>query len=108
MPKQVPAVGDVFLVELSDGGYAIGQVLETRPVAMNSITCAFFDKRVSSADEIDFPLAKSSILSCQCVTRDAFNQGQWKRVLNVPPGLEKADLPHRDKEHTGWVGAKVI
>jgi Immunity protein 26 len=108
MPKQVPAVGDVFLVELSDGSFALGQVLETRPVLMNSFTCAFFDRRVSSADEIDFPLVKSLVLSCQFVTRDAFSRGQWRRVLNVAPRIEPADLPHRDKEHAGWVGAKVI
>jgi len=108
MPKQVPAVGDVFLVELSDDRFAVGQVLETRPVLMNSFTCAFFDKRVNSADEIDFPLIKASMLSCQFVTRDAFNRGQWQRVFNVAPKIEDADLPYRDKEHVGWIGAKVI
>jgi hypothetical protein len=108
MPKQVPAVGDVFLVELSDGGFALGQVLETRPVLMNSFTCAFFDRRVNSADEIDFPLVKSSMLSCQFVTRDAFSRGQWQRVFNVAPKIEDADLPYREKEQGGWIGAKVI
>ena len=108
MPKQVPAVGDVFLVELNDGGFAVGQVLEIRPVLMNSFTCAFFDTRVSSADEIKFPLNSSSVLSCQFVTRDAFNRGNWRRVLKVAPKIKEADFPYRDKERSGWIGAKVI
>jgi hypothetical protein len=108
MPKQVPAVGDVFLVELRNGSFAIGQVLETRPILMNSFTCAFFDKRVSSKEEIELPLSKDLILSCQFVTRDAFNRGKWKRVTNAASVIADAYLPHREKEQTGWIGAKVI
>ena len=108
MPKQVPNAGDVFLVELNDRSFAVGQVLEVRPILMNSFTCAFFDTRVSSADSIDFPLERASVLSCQFVTRDAFNRGHWKRTFKVAPRIREADLPYRDRERSGWIGAKVI
>ena len=108
MPKQVPTVGDVFLVELVDGTFVVGQVIETRPVLMNSITCAFFDKRVASADEADIPLVRSSVLSCQFVTRDAFNRGKWKRIRTMPTAIPISDLPYRDTEASGWIGAKVV
>jgi hypothetical protein len=108
MPKQVPKVGDVFLVELDDGTFAVGQVVETRPILMNSFTCAFFDQRVQSSDAIAFPLTRSSVLSCQFVTRDAFNRGKWLRVRSEAVRVPESDLPYRGTEQSGWIGAKVI
>jgi hypothetical protein len=75
---------------------------------MNSFTCAFFDQRVKSADTITFPLIRSSVLSCQFVTRDAFNRGKWTRVRSEAVQVSESDLPYRETEQSGWIGAKVI
>jgi hypothetical protein len=98
----------VFLVPLSDGRFAVGQVLETQPVLMNSITCAFFDTPVGGAEDAVFPLTRAAVLSCQFVTRDAFTRGRWPRVRSAKPSIPEADLPYRHAEVSGWIGAKVI
>jgi hypothetical protein len=106
--RQIATVGDVFLVPLSDGRFAVGQVLETRPVLMNSITCAFFDTPVGGAEEAAFPLVRAAVLSCQFVTRDAFVRGRWPRVRRAKPSIQELDLPYRHTEASGWIGAKVV
>ena len=110
MPKQVPKAGDLFLVPLDDGTSVVGQVLETAPIVMNSITCAFFDRRLSALDSapVADAFTKSSVLSCQFVTRDAFGRGRWIRIGNGPPALTEEDLPFRETARGGWVGAKVV
>ena len=109
VPRQIATVGDVFLVPLSDGRFVVGQVLETRPILMNSITCAFFDKPISRAEEAVFPLLRDSVVACQFVTRDSFVKGRWPRIRRAaPPLIPQADLPYRNTEASGWIGAKVI
>lgn len=108
MPRQLAAVGDVFLVEISGDKFAVGQVVETRPILRNSITCAFFDALVKDAAGVVFALGRDSVLSCHFVTRDAFADGRWRRVAKHPPQLQPHDLPYRETENSGWVGAKVI
>ena len=109
MPRQIPKVGDVFEVPLDDGSTTIGQVVETTPILMNSITCVFFDARNDSPKI----LAKQSLaayvpISCQLVTRDSFNRGNWRRVANLRVTFPRAKYPYRETEKDGWVGAKVI
>jgi len=110
MARQIPKVGDVFLVPLEDGSYCVGQVLETDPILMNSITCAFFDAR-SEGDDVDISdleLLEGSAIACQFVTRDLFNRGVWKRIGNANTSIPTRLLPYRETQKEGWVGAKVI
>jgi hypothetical protein len=110
MPRQIPKVGDIFTVPLSNDTRCFGQILEIEPILMNSITCAFFDLR-SSEDipEIELlELSEEKILSCQFVTRDLFNRGAWKRIGNKSPIIAEALYPFRETKMNGWIGAKVI
>jgi len=110
MPKQIPKVGDIFSVLLADSTKCIGQVLETDPILMNSITCAFFEIRINEEilDLDRFTLTKESAFSCQFVTRDLFNQGNWKRLGNRSALIPENMYPYRETKKHGWVGAKVI
>lgn len=109
MPRQFPKVGDIFSVPLDDGSTTIGQVLETRPIVMNSMTCVFYDAK---SDDPESAAAQAPngyrAISCQFVTRDQFNKGKWRRIRNEEPSHPKKDFPHRDTEESSWVGAKVI
>jgi len=110
MPRQIPKVGDVFVVPLADGSKCIAQVLEIEPILMNSITCAFFDIRSNedSPETSNLTLSEENTLSCQFVTRDLFNRGVWKRIGNRPPTIKESLYPYRETKGKGWVGAKVI
>ena len=110
MPRQIPKVGDIFLVPLEDGTKCIGQVLETDPILMNSITCAFFDIRTHEEDQetLSLPLLEETVISCQFVTRDLFNRGSWKRIGNRSTAIQEKSLPYRETKSNRWVGAKIF
>ena len=110
MPRQIPKVGDVFAVPLDDGTFCIGQVMETDPILMNSITCAFFDIRLNldSSDVANLDLSERSAISCQFVTRDLFNRGTWKRLGNTRLSIPERLFPYRETKRNGWIGATVV
>jgi len=49
--RQQWQIGDVFVVELKDGKFAVGQIVGHVPEVLNSVTCAFFDLCVPSVSE---------------------------------------------------------
>jgi hypothetical protein len=109
MPRQVPRTGDTFAVPLDDGSFGLGQVVDVKPIFMNSITCAFFVDRAASPDDlVASSLQKSDIISCLLVTRDQFNKGKWRRIGNAKVSAPTKWFPYREVESSGWVGAKVI
>src|SRR5262245_45253421 len=104
MPRQIPKVGDVFRVTLSDGRHTYGQVLSTTPALMNSATMAFFDSAYNSTLPAleNLALGRAHVVTLQHVTRDLFNGGYWSRVGNREPELDAALHPIRG------VGARII
>jgi hypothetical protein len=112
MPRQVPKIGDIFLIPLSDGSHSVGQVVETLGLPLNSIACAFFDIRGKGADYVGYveqsQLTEGNVVSCQFVTREQINKGVWKRVANAIPNIPQSMYPYRDTQAKEWVGAKVI
>ena len=106
MPRQIAKVGDVFWVPIEDGTFVLGQVVEIQKEVLNSITCAFFNVRQAS-QEIEAQDLTAPI-SIQFVTKDLFSKGTWQRTGNEPVLISEGELPYRDTENEGWVGAKVI
>jgi hypothetical protein len=109
LARQIPKVGDVFTVPLDDGSHTLGQVVETDPILMNSITCVFYDAR-SFDVQIDIleALGEVNPIACQFVTRDQFNKGKWRRIGRVTPTFSQKQYPYRETRKNGWIGAKVI
>lgn len=110
MPRQVPNVGDAFLVPLDDATGCLGQIVEIEREVLNSVTAAFFGLRLPSPpSETELAdLVASAPIACLFVTRDLFNAGLWARVGRAPVRLEDSLLPHRDARRRAWVGARVI
>lgn len=73
---------------------------------MNSITCAFYNVRKDNPEknikEFCAPVA------IQFVTKDLFTNGSWPRVGNEEVLVSENQLPYRDAQNNGWVGAKII
>jgi len=106
MPRQKVNVGDIFWVPIEDGSFVLGQIIEEQREVLNSITCVFFDCRVSEI--IDAPFTFDKPICCQFVTRDLFNSGQWQRVDNLSNQVASSVLPYRETEAKGWIGASMI
>lgn len=103
MPKQVPKIGDIFLVPIDDNSSVFGQIVEIEKEVLNSITCAYFNCREGCGG-----LDLSAPISIQFVTRDLFTNGTWRRVSNKPVEISDNVFPHRYTAKNGWIGAEVI
>ena len=109
MPKQIPKIGDVFLIPLNNRKCAVGQIVEIEVGMMSSITCVFYNGIYIPEVEIgDVSNDISRAISCQFVTRDLFNNGTWKRISNRALPNTQDILPYRETKSNGWIGAKMI
>ena len=106
MPRQIAKIGDLFWIPIDDGSFVLGQVVEIKREVLNSITCAFYDIRTDDPKQ-KFPEPKNPI-SIQFVTKDLFVSGKWIRKGNKRVNVSRSQLPYRDTEENGWIGAKVI
>jgi hypothetical protein len=101
--------GSIFLVPLSDGRCAIGQVLNRTPRALNSAICAFYELRVSPGAKVaPEDLDVQRLLSLQFVTTDLLAYGVWPLVGEAPPRHLELMTRLPALERAGYVGAKVI
>ncbi len=107
--KQAWGTGDVFVVETSDGRYAVGQIVGREAGALNSASVAFFDQRCDRPEDApDLPLALDRVISVVFSTRDLLDSWTWRVVGNQPVTVPKRLLPHEATRASGWTGAKVI
>jgi hypothetical protein len=103
-------VGDVFLVPLIDGKWAVGQVVGREAIALNSASCAFFDAVVRRSND-DLPqdlFSMDNVYSVIFVTRELLDNGKWTIVGNRPVIVERAQLPFEQLRSVGFVGAKIV
>jgi hypothetical protein len=110
MKRQKPQIGDVFLVPQQDGKCSLGQVLAFEKQMMNSVSCAFYDMRFTSSDDVQLPptLPFESIIAVLFTTHDLLRRGTWKIVGHMPVSLERAHFPYEHLRGSGgWTGAKM-
>jgi hypothetical protein len=110
LQEQKWETGDVFLIENDDGMYSVAQVIGREPDVLNSVSCAFFDIRVSNVAEASLirELPNNRLISVLFVTRDLLDLGGWRVVGRLPVVVPKSYFPYEKSRSTGFVGAKVI
>jgi hypothetical protein len=102
-------VGDVFLVRTKDGLDVVGQIVGRESTVLNSVSCAFYDKRLQDGDDIDVvELPGTRVFSVVFVTRDLLDNGTWRVVSHRPVTIPRNWLPYEHLRESGYVGAKVI
>ena len=103
-------VGDVFLVNTSDGLSVVGQVVAQEQDAMNSATCAFFDVRVKDDKNLEgvSALPEDKLFSAIFATRDLLDNGTWRVVKTLPVEVSRNYFPYEHLRKSGWIGAKII
>jgi len=108
--KQQWETGNIFLVELKDGKFVLGQIVGREADVLNNVSCAFFDIRVSNLNDLertqDLPVSK--IFSILFVTREFLDSGKWKIAGSRHVSVEKRLFHYEVLREKGFVGAKVI
>src|SRR5262249_42725884 len=100
------AVGDVFVIPLEDGTYAVGHIVGREAQAMTSITIALSDLRVAKPEEARAP-DPANVFSVLFATRVSLDRWLWTVVRNEPVRIPRAWFPYEDTRASGWVGAKI-
>lgn len=107
--KQVWGIGDYFTVPLADGTFSIGQVVGQEPEALNSVTCAFFARRLDSATvRLVDHLVERDLISVLFVTRDLLDSGDWQIIFSADPFPTATYFDVAALRAKGFVGVKVI
>ena len=101
--REIVKNGDVFLVPLLDGRYAVGQVLDF--MMPNAPSCAFYGRTIERALPGEVTIARNDIISAVSTTRDLFDAGRWQVVDNQVVQLEQARWPNEQCRSRRWVGA---
>jgi hypothetical protein len=107
--KQNWRVGDTFVVPLDDTSFAPGHVVAQEPQMLNSVTCAFYDQRISdpSPGVVAACIAPDRLMACLFTTHDLLDQGVWSIVGHQSPAISTELLPFEHTRGSNWVGAKL-
>lgn len=99
--------GDVFVIELKNREYIIGQILDLRTA--NCVRCALFDevyKELSKID-IDRVCAVRNLISLVEITREQLDYGVWKIIGNKEIKIPERQFPNEQFKNNNWIGAKT-
>jgi len=101
--------GDLFLVQLSDGSFAVGQVLSSEPDALASALCVFSSCKVHAPHDAGVTAIKEDeVVSALFVPREPLDFGIWRVVSKSAPLDGERFVPLNALRSNGFVGAKVI
>jgi hypothetical protein len=107
--KVMPHQGDIFLVPLEGGGYAIGQVIRLDERGLLCISCGLFNYLVSSQDpDREFELDEKQCISTLLVTPRSFHDDRWPIVQKRRLAISKKHYPSEMEQRKGGIGAKVL
>ncbi len=97
--------GDVFAVALSNGNFAVGQVLDLMMV--NQVRLALYDEVARTMEAIDIVTAcnPQHLISLVASTREQLDYGVWKILGNKPLSVALSQYPNEQFRPNGWVGA---
>jgi len=104
--KQEWNIGDLFFVKLTDGTYAMGQVLDTS--IPNTASCAFFDHRQKTAIPTNcVEVTEDNVIATATVIASHLDRGAWSVFTRCKPVLAREKWPNEATRRGGWVGSMV-
>jgi hypothetical protein len=104
------SIGDIFLVRNLDGAECIGQIVGQEREVLNSVSCAFFDRRIHNKSDLENiqTLPPELVFAVLFVTRDLLDSGLWRVIGQFPVTLPRDYFPYEQLRASGYIGAKVI
>lgn len=104
-----PTTGDIFLIPLLDGRFAVGQVIAFETRALHCVSCGLFDQPVSDrAAGESLILDENQLFSCVLVFHVHFLKKKWPIVGNQKLKVPKKFFPFEKELKKGGVGAKIL
>lgn len=101
--------GDVFLIPLLDGTYAVGQVIRKTKEAMDSAVCAFFDMRLDDADPLEVgKLTEESLVALKFCSVGLLDAGEWKVVDSRAPFDTSRYVDLDQLAENMYIGVRVV
>jgi hypothetical protein len=101
--------GDVFLVPLNNGDYALGQIIDYETRALHCISIGLFDQKVSSIVSLkDVSINENTIYSTLLAFHINIERGKWPIIGNQELKVPKKLYPFEKELKKGGVGAKIF
>jgi hypothetical protein len=99
--------GDVFVIPLSNGKFAVGQVLDMGMT--NTARIALFDEVIETTFEPDTKslCETGKLISLIQVTREQLDYGVWKIITNKEVLIPLEKYPNEVFRERNWIGATI-
>jgi hypothetical protein len=104
-----PKKGDVFLIPLANGKYAVGQVIDLEQRTLLCVSCGLFDLQISDPTNVSsILLDESNCYSTLLVFRGYFLNHRWKIAGNQNLKVKKKRFPYEKQLRGGGIGVKIL
>lgn len=101
-------VGDIVGIPRLDGVFAVAQVVDITPQALNSVVLAIFDEAISDVTSPqNISMAHDNLIAVLFATREQLDSGTWKVLGTGPVTVPEALIPSKGLSSRGFVGAKI-
>lgn len=100
-------IGDVFAVQLSNGNFSIGQILDFR--WKNCVRCALFDEVLSNIQlkNVNELCKNEDLISLIECTIEQLYYDVWKIVGNKQILIPQEKYPNEQYKNNKWIGSKT-
>jgi hypothetical protein len=88
------SVGDVFSMELKDGTFMFGQIIDTH-ITKTSPTCAVFESRKKTTEVTASDFKKSKVISIQNTDNKQLNNGNFSILFGTEPLISSRGVDKR-------------
>ena len=99
--------GDVFAVPLTNGSYAVGQILDQRMV--NTVRIALFNEVISDIENIEIEklCTSANLISLIEVTKEQLTYDVWKIIGNKTISIAVDNYPNEKYREHKWIGSTI-
>lgn len=97
--------GDIFVIPLLSGDYAIGHILDQRMV--NTVRIALYNTIVNEVKNIDprNVINDESLISLIEVTREQLDYGVWPILTNLPTSIPISKYANEEFRLNNWINS---
>ena len=96
---------DIFAIPLTDGRFALAQVLDQR--LPNTVRIAIYSDIINSTKVINLSLVKENLISLMEVTKIKLDKNEWKIIDNQKTSIPISMYPNEQYRSNNWINSVV-